>query len=165
MFRHSPYARLAPPNEDDYGRWDDDIVPFCGEATVQWDPQSYYSSKYRHASWCRRSCALQCNPTNLDPDFEPYIHDPCCTGGCGNQCVDRYERKAAMESAKASILVAANGGSSGGWGTWGSDGGSSGGWGSLAPSSDTGGGWGSLASSDNVDGSGRSGDQAQNVGG
>ena len=28
MFRHRPYAELPPANEDDSGRWDDEIVPF-----------------------------------------------------------------------------------------------------------------------------------------
>ena len=104
MFRYRPYAELPPANEDDSGRWDDDIVPFWDESTVPWNPQAYYAAEYRtrHLSWCRRSCDLECNPANKEHDFEPYVHDYSCTGGCGNRCVERYEIKSEMASAKAS---------------------------------------------------------------
>ena len=129
---------------------------------MPWNPQTCYGAEYWHLSWCRRSCDLECNPANKEHDFEPYVHDYSCTGGCGNRCVERYEIKSAMASAKASASVA----KSSGWGKWSS--GESvkpGGWGAPAPDNVGGGGWGTLASGDSVDGSGRSGDQAQNVDG
>ena len=148
MFRYRPYAELPPPNEDDSGRWDDEIVPFEGESTVPWNQEVDYAAEYRHLDWCRRSCGLECNPNGKERDFAPYLHKDSCTGGCGNRCVERYQIKSAMASAKASASVA-----------------KSGGWGTLSPSNDSSGGWGTLASGDNVGGWGRSGDQAQNVGG
>ena len=114
MFRYRPYAELPPANEDDSGRWDDEIVPFWDDSTVLWNPEVDYAAAYRHLSWCRRSCDLECNPTNKESEFEPYLHDYSCAGGCGNRCVERYQiqtaRRSALASTKLSASVAESGG-------------------------------------------------------
>ena len=179
MLRHSPYAELPPANEDDLGWWDNDYVPggvlFWDEATVPWDLQVYYATKYCHLSWCRCSCDLECNPANKKHDFVLYVHDYSCTSGCRNRCVKQYQIQKAMKSAMASAKVSALVAESGSWGTlspgdkvggWGRSGEqqqnygwgtgassneqSSSGWGTLASGNQSSSGWGTLASSDNM---------------
>ena len=176
MFRHRPYAKLPPPNEDDDGHWDDEIVPFYDEATVPWDPARIYANEYNHLDWCRKSCNLECNPKNKESEREPYIHDYSCTGGCGNFCVERYHIQTARRSALASAEVSASVAESGGWGTlshgdkvggWGRSGeqqenygwgtsvsgeeqNSGGGWGTLTSGDQSSSGWGTLTSGDSV---------------
>ena len=158
IFRYRPYAKLPPANEDNWGSWNDEIVPFEGESTVPWNPTVDYAAEYRHLDWCRRSCDLECNPNGRERDFAPYLHDDFCTGGCGNRCSEQRS-----ESAMSALGAGAPPAESGGWGTAASSS-NSGGWGTAASSNNSD-GWGTVAPGDNVGGWGRSGDEAQNADG
>ena len=92
QFGFSPYARVEPPNEDDNGKWDNSMVLERNEAGPEFNPYVYFSDVYEHAPWCRRSCGMVCNPTNVKhSEIKPYRHDPCCRGGCANLCEEHAQ--------------------------------------------------------------------------